>query len=274
MERTESGLAFETAGEGPAVLLIHEGIADRTFWDPQWSSPEWTGKFRLIRFDMRGFGESADPSEPHSHYGDALEVLDAAGAERAAVIGASMGGQAATDLTLVAPARVSALVAVAATPSGWKHSAEHMAKFEQIDAVWQRDGIDGANELELQMWVDGVGRGPADVEPAVREAISRVNRSLIERQGSWDEESEPGELTPPAIGRLGEIEAPVLVVTGAHDQPSVNAGAAALAAGTGAATAEIAATAHAISLERPAEFAAVVIPFLLQNTAEGADRVA
>ena len=271
-ERTGSGLVFETAGDGPAVLLIHEGISDRTFWDPQWSSPDWTERFRLIRFDQRGFGGSPDPSGPYSLHADALEVLDAAGAERAAVIGASMGGTAAIDLALAEPARVGALVAVAATPSGWKHSAEHMAKFERIDAVWESEGTDAANELELRMWVDGIGREPADVDPRVREAISRVNRALIERQGALEEEVEAGELDPPAIERLSELAVPVLVITGEHDQPSVNAGAAALAVATGAATHEIPATAHAISLERPAEFERAVIPFLSRHMPETAER--
>ena len=261
-ELTESGIAYEVAGDGPPVLLIHEGISDRTIWDPQWKSPDWRERFTVIRFDQRGFGESDEPLGPYSLHGDALAVLDAAGVELAAVVGASMGGKAAIDLTLAHPERVGALVAVAATPSGWEHPAEHMAKFDEINEAYERDGIDAANELELRMWVDGIGRQPDDVDPAVREAISRVNRGLLERQGEWDEENEPVALDPPAIGRLGEIAVPVLVVTGEHDQLSINAGSAALAEATGAETAEVAATAHAINLERPAEFDRAVIPFL------------
>jgi pimeloyl-ACP methyl ester carboxylesterase len=270
-ERTESGLAYEVAGDGPAVLLIHEGIGDRAMWEPQWRSGEWRDRFTMIRFDQRGFGESEDPLGPYSLHGDALAVLDAAGADRAAVLGASMGGAAAIDLALAHPERVSALVAVAATPSGWEHSDEHMSRFAEIDEVWQRDGIDAANELELRMWVDGVGRQPGDVDPTVRAEMSRMNRALIERQGEWDEESEPVELDPPAIGRLDQIAVPVLVVTGEHDQRSVNAGAAALAQATAAETVEVPDTAHAINLERPAEFDRAVVPFLDRALADRRD---
>ncbi len=220
----------------------------------------WTDAFTVIRSDHRGFGESADPVAPHSVHGDALAVLDAAGIERAAVVGASLGGQAALDLTLAAPERVWALVAVAATPSGWTHSPDHLAMFDEIDDAWESEGVDAANELELRMWVDGADRGPLESDPRVRRTISRLNRELIERQGSFT--VEPTPLEPPAIGRLGEVSAPVLVVTGAHDQPSVLAGAAALAEGTGAETAVIAATAHVPNLERPEEFDAAVVPFL------------
>ena len=262
-QRTPDGLAYEITGSGPAVLLMHEGIADRSMWDPQWQ--RWRDRFTLIRHDHRGFGESADPGGPYSLHGDALAVLDAAGIARAAVIGASLGGQAAVDLALSAPQRVSALVAVVATPSGWEHSPELIARFEAVEAAYERGGLDAANEVELRMWVDGSGRGPSDVAASVREQVARMNRAALERQDAREQNGtviEPNELDPPAIGRLGELAMPALVVTGALDQPSVLAGASDLAGRSGAETAEIPDTAHMPSLERPDEFDAAVLPFL------------
>lgn len=111
------------------------------------------------------------------------------------------------------------------------------------------------------MWVNGVGRAAADVDPRLREAVSRVNRGLLERQRAFT--VEPTALDPPALGRLGEIAVPALVITGAHDQPSVIAGSAALADGLPHAEAvEIADTAHLPSLERPDELEAAILPFL------------
>ena len=82
--------------------------------------------------------------------------------------------------------------------------------------------------------------------------------------------SSPTEPDPPALDRLGEIEPPLLVITGEHDQPSVTAGARVLADGTGAELIEIAGTAHVPSMERPAEFDAAVMPFLERSIAEAA----
>jgi pimeloyl-ACP methyl ester carboxylesterase len=77
---------------------------------------------------------------------------------------------------------------------------------------------------------------------------------------------EPDPLAPAASGRLAEVGAPTLVVTGEHDQPSVLAGSAAMAAGIADAEAvEIAGTAHLPSLERPDEFDAAVLPFLARH---------
>ncbi len=262
--RTVGGIAYETVGSGPPVLLIHEGIADRTMWDPQWE--RWGERFTLIRYDQRGFGESADPDGRYSLHGDALAVVDAVGAERAAVVGASMGGTAALDLTLAVPDRVTALVTVVATPSGWEPAADLVAMFERVEAAYESDGLEAANEVELGGWVDGPRRETGTVDPAVRERMATMNLDVLKREDARERggvEIEPDALDPPAIGRLGEVGVPVLVVTGALDQPSVLAGAAAMAEGiAGAEAVEIAATAHVPSLERQAEFDAAVLPFL------------
>jgi pimeloyl-ACP methyl ester carboxylesterase len=265
--RTESGLVYEVAGSGPGMLLVHEGIADRTMWDPQWEA--WRDRFTLIRYDQRGFGDSEDPDGPYSLHGDALEVLDSAGIDRAIAVGASMGGKVALDLALADPERVAALVAVVATPSGWEHSADLIAAFEEVEAAYESGGVAAANEVELGMWVDGPSREPGEVDPAVREHAARMNHSALEREEEAEQKGvaiEPTELDPPAVGRLGEVRAPTLVVTGALDQPSVNRGAGAIAAGVpGAEAVEIPDTAHLPNLERPAEFERAVLRFVSER---------
>src|SRR5688572_2462154 len=89
------GLVFEVAGTGPPLLLLHEGIGDRGSWDPHWHT--FTERFTTIRYDARGFGESADPDGPYSAHADALSVLRAAGHSSAAVLGVSMGAAVAID---------------------------------------------------------------------------------------------------------------------------------------------------------------------------------
>jgi pimeloyl-ACP methyl ester carboxylesterase len=261
--RTSNGLAFEVAGSGPAVLLIHAGIADRTMWEPQWE--RWRDDHTLVRYDQRGFGESADPDGPYALHEDAAAVLDAAGIERAALVGASMGGGAAIDLALARPERVSALVTVGSTPSGWKHDPSLTSLFDAVDAAYEGDGVDAANELELRIWIDGPSREPAQIDPALRARVGEMNRAALLREDARERRGanpEPVGLEPPALPRLGEIAAPTLVLIGELDQPSVNAGAAALADGVpGAGSATISGASHLPSLERPEEFDQVVRPF-------------
>jgi pimeloyl-ACP methyl ester carboxylesterase len=258
LERTESGLAYELAGDGPPVLLIHSGLMDRLMWDPHW---DWLGeRFTAIRFDDHAFGESSDPVTTVSPFRNAVEVLDAAGIERAAVVGISYGGQTAVDLALHAPERVSALVAVSARPSGWEDDTEFEELRRGVEAAYEAGGFDAANEAEMRIWVDGVGRSPGDVDPRVRDRVAVVNRELLERQEPIEVEIE--RLDPPAVSRLDQIAAPTLVITGSLDQPTVLAGSRAIADATGAEQVEIEGTAHLPNLESPAEFLEALVPFL------------
>ncbi|HEU0042341.1 MAG TPA: alpha/beta fold hydrolase, partial [Jiangellaceae bacterium] len=113
-------LAYDVIGEPRAdaepVLLVHAGVTDRRSWGPLTDRLALTRQ--VIRFDMRGFGETTYEPEPWSRVDDAVAVLDAAGAARAAVVGASMGGSAAIDLTLAHPDRVERLVLIAPAVSG------------------------------------------------------------------------------------------------------------------------------------------------------------
>jgi 3-oxoadipate enol-lactonase len=259
--RTRSGLSYEAAGDGAAVLLMHAGLTDRRMWDPQWR--RLTESFHMIRYDARGFGASADPTRAYTLHGDALDVLDALEIERAAVMGASMGGGAALDMALAVPHRVSALVTVNSTPSGWHHTRDIMRQWEAVDGAYERHGADAANELEMKMWLDGPHRPSDEVDRDVRADVAMVNRVLLERQARFT--VEPGELVPPAIERLAGLRCPSLVITSELDQPSVLAGAFELARQTGAEHAEIAGAAHLPNLERPREFRAALLPFLEKN---------
>ena len=260
--RTRSGLAYEVAGtDAPPVLLMHAGLSDRRIWDPQWGA--LVERFNAIRYDARGFGSSADPARPYTLHGDGLDVLDELEIDRAAVVGLSMGGGAALDMALAVPHRVSALVTVGSTPSGWQHTRDLMRAWEAVDAAFEAKGIDAANELEMKMWIDGPHRRTDAVDRDVRTAIASVNRVLLERQAAFT--VEPGELHPPAIDRLGDLRCPSLVITGEFDQPSVLAGAFEIARRTGAQHIEIPGCAHLPNVERPREFLAALLPFLERN---------
>jgi pimeloyl-ACP methyl ester carboxylesterase len=260
--RTSTGLAFESVGDGPDLLFMHAGLTDSRMWDPQW--PAVADRFHAIRFDARGFGSSADPRRPYTLHGDAMEVLDAVGVEKAVVIGCSMGGYAALDMTIALPHRVSGLVVASATPSGWQHTADMIAQWEAVDAAYESRGVDAANELEMKMWLDGPFRAPDAVDREVRRSVASVNRVLLERQAAF--EIEPGDLEPPAVERLGEVSVPALVITGELDQPSTLAGAFEIARGTGADHVEIENAAHFPNLERPRDFNRVLLDFLKRLT--------
>jgi 3-oxoadipate enol-lactonase len=87
-------LAYDDAGSGPAVVLLHGFPLCRQMWQPQFSALTAAG-YRVIVPDLRGFGESEAPDGPYSmavYAEDVVALLDHLGIERAVVCGMSMGG--------------------------------------------------------------------------------------------------------------------------------------------------------------------------------------
>jgi len=247
-----------TAGWGPALLLVHAGIADRRMWDDQmgpFADAGWT----VIRADLPGFGETPAPTGPVALWATLRDLLDHLGVERAVVAGASLGGRAAVDLALAAPERVRALVLVGSGLAG--HRFQEPALFELWDrseGALERGDHREAARVEIDTWVAGVDRPPEAVDPEVRR---RVTGMLLTAYAHGEADLE--EPDPPAAGRLGEITAPTLVVVGEHDRPDIQAVADALAAGIpGAERVVLDGAAHLPSMERPGEFNRVVLEFL------------
>jgi pimeloyl-ACP methyl ester carboxylesterase len=110
--RTAGGIAYDVRGSGPTVVLIHGGVLDRRMWDRE--ADAWSSRFRVVRYDLRGMGKSADVTGPFSSGDDLAAVLDAVGAPRAHLVGLSLGSAVALDFTLTHPERVDRAAAVAA----------------------------------------------------------------------------------------------------------------------------------------------------------------
>src|SRR5688572_17623 len=171
-------IAYDIAGSGPAVLLLHAGIGDRRMWDAQVAA--FAEHFTVVRFDARGFGETRMPAAPFTPHADAIGLLDHLGISRAHLVGVSMGSQTAIEAAIAAPERVSALVAVAAR-TGTPVSAALRAGWDRVDELYEAGDIAGAVEYELRMWVDGPDRGPDVVDPEMRERVRDMNAALFTR---------------------------------------------------------------------------------------------
>jgi 3-oxoadipate enol-lactonase len=258
-----AGIHAESAGDGPAIVLIHAGICDSGMWDAQWRT--LPAARRVVRFDMRGFGRSPVPSTAYSHARDLLAVMDAAGIAQAALVGTSMGGRVALEVALAAPARVSALVLVGSGLPGHEWSASVRDYWAAEDAAIERGDLDAAAEVNVRFWVDGPGRRPDEVDAGVRRRAHAMQLRALELQvPAYERDGDLEELLVPDAGdRLGEVRRPALVLVGEADQPDIHAIAQRLAAGIpGARTATIPDAAHLPSMERPELFDRLVTEFL------------
>jgi 3-oxoadipate enol-lactonase len=250
----------EVAGDGPDLVLVHEGICDSRMWDLQWEP--WSRSFRLLRMDLRGFGRTPLERGPFAHARDVIEVLERESFGPAALLGVSMGGRVALEVALARPELVSALVLVAPGMPGHEWSEELRARWAEEGEAFEAGDLDGAVEASLRTWVDGPRRNPEDVDPVVRSLVGEMQRRAYELQGVVDEDEEE-LLVENLTQRLGDVRAPTLVIVGEEDQPDMHAIAKRLAAGIpGARLETIADTAHVPSMERPREFDELVLPFL------------
>jgi pimeloyl-ACP methyl ester carboxylesterase len=197
-------LWIEEAGRGPAVVFIHGGLGDARLWEPQ--ARALASRFRTIRYDLRFWGRSESAGVEYSPLADLVGVLDAVGAERAALVGLSLGGGIALDVTLAHPERVWALAHVAAGVSGVPvdpYSAEQVAAYESAE---KRGDFDAMMDIDFAVWA------PLGASDAFRE----LWRSTPDHNGLPD----GARPLPREPAKLEAVAVPTLVVVPSHDPPA------------------------------------------------------
>jgi len=112
----DSGLAavnnaliyYEIAGEGKPIVMIHAGVADHRQWNNEFS--HFSNHFRILRYDLRGYGKSEPVEGEFSHLQDLNALLEALHINQPLILmGCSMGGGLAIDFALTRPSQVRSL---------------------------------------------------------------------------------------------------------------------------------------------------------------------
>ena len=248
-------IAWESHGDGPPLLLVQGLGYGRWGWQP--IVPLLAQRHRVLVFDNRGIGDSDRPPGPYTAAqmaGDSLAVLDAAGIERAHVLGASLGGAVAQELALRHAERLEKLVLVA-TMSGMTNmhpipaqTMQLMAEAATLEpAVALRRFVENALEPEpdpalVDRLVELRTANPPD--PAGWAAQAGIWGSF----DVWDE--------------LPSIDVPTLVVQGEGDVVVDPRNAPLLAERIPGARLQLVAGGHLFFWNRPAEFAELVTEFL------------
>lgn len=208
-----AGLHYESAGHGPAVVLIHGAGLDLRMWDEQFEI--LSNDFLVIRYDTRGFGRSAPASEPFSHVGDLETVLNEVGVSSVSLVGLSLGGAIALNFALTHPDRIDRLLLVGPAVPGAGAMPEEPDRFQRI----VRLAAEGRTSAAVDEWLAGPHMSPAMANPRIAPTI----RSLaMDNQRTWI----PGGIlstpvAPPTARRLHDVRAPTAVLVGARDDRSV-----------------------------------------------------
>ena len=206
-----NGTVFESAGEGPPVILVHGLGMTRQMWDGQW--PALTGRFQAVRYDLLGHGASDKPRDAYSlaRFADQTAALmDGLGIERAALVGFSLGGMIVRAFALAHPERVTALAILnSAHGRTEEERAAVLMRVEQAAREGPRTTVDAA----LARWfTPSYGASHPEVLDRVRRWILANDREvypLIYRVLA-EGDVELAEA-------VAAIRSPTLVMTGSED---------------------------------------------------------
>ena len=206
-------IAYEERGDGPPLLLVHGLGYDHHGWGPL--PALLVPDFRLVLVDNRGVGESDAPEGPYTIAGlaaDAVAVLDAAGIDRAHVVGVSLGGFVAQELAIAHPERVDRLVLLSTSPGG-PNQYPMPAETVEMFSAYQRMEREAALRLAVK---NSCG------DRAVRERpdlVDEVYAYRLERAPPiepWRAQLLAGTGFD-AFERIPAIAAPTLALTGGGD---------------------------------------------------------
>jgi 3-oxoadipate enol-lactonase len=255
-------LHYESAGTGPAVILIHGFSLDMRMWDPQFA--DLAAAFRVVRYDCRGFGASGplDPAVPYTHAGDLVALLDHLSIEQAALVGLSFGGQVALKTALLAPARVRVLVLLDCLLDGVPWDDESKAGLAELSAKMSAGGVVAGREAWLAHQLFAAARR----QPAVHASLAAMVADYPGQHWLGLDPHRPD--SPAPIEMLEHLTMPALVIAGELDVPGFLAMTDVLARRLPAAERVLVPDAgHMVNMEQPAPVNALLLRFLLAHSA-------
>jgi 3-oxoadipate enol-lactonase len=195
--------------DAPVFMFSHALAANKDMWAPQ--AAALAGRYRVLRYDIRGHGGSQVPPGPYT-FGQLVEdvraLLDAEGVRRVHFVGLSMGGMIGQWLALAYPERLLSLV-VCDTSARTPPEAGSM--WDERIAVAEEEGMEPHVKPTLDRWFTPgfAARHPEIVEPVGRMIRTTDPRGYVACAQAVRNHN--------ALGRLGEIAMPTLVIVGKED---------------------------------------------------------
>lgn len=242
---------YEVFGDGFPIIMIHDGLAHSEIWDAQVAA--FATRYKVVRYDRRGYGRSRQPEAPYSNIEDLHALVGALEIDEAILMGSSSGGGLAIDYTLEHPERVEALILSGPVVNGLGYSYHFMKR--------NYGNFDMDRTTTIDLWAND----PYAVAPENDGARARLRKLLHENPHNLDLTKHGLHRKPEtaALGRLHEITAPTLIITGDRDIPDVHAHVGAIEAGiAGARRVVVAGAGHLPYFERPDDFNHQVREFL------------
>ena len=250
-------LYYEVTGTGRPIVLIHGFSLNLRMWDDQIEA--LSENYRVIRYDVRGFGKSAMPTDRnHAHADDLMALLEHLGESHAYIGGLSMGGAITLHFVHAYPNATDAAILVDSVAGIWEWSQNFVEGFAApMRAKAAEAGIEAANELLKVQPVFA----PAMEQPRL---VTQLDQILGDYPGwHWVNDNPLHSADPPGQEGLEKITAPTLIIYGERDNPGIRTTAATMQERIpNARTVVMAGVGHMTNMEDPKTFNKAVLDFL------------
>jgi pimeloyl-ACP methyl ester carboxylesterase len=252
-------IAYERAGSGAPLVLLHGFIVDRRTWRPQ--VDDLSRDFDVIAWDAPGCGDSSDPPEEFSmaeFAGHLGELLDHSGLASAHLLGLAWGGTLALEFNHVYPGRVLSLV-LADTYAGWTGSLGQEAAEQRLARCLRESRL--PPEAWVPAWAPEAFSAGAPTElidefATIMENFHPVGFRAMSRA-----------VLPDFSDRLESIDVPTLLVWGDDDKRSPLSAGEMMRDRIRGSKLLVIPAGHVSNLEQPERFNAEVRAFLVASGA-------
>lgn len=182
IEVGNGSLYYEEAGTGEPLIFVHGHSLDHRMWDEQF--PVFAKKYRVIRYDLRGYGISSPQTEDYqfTHVEDLKTLMDSLHIEHAHIVGLSLGGYIGADMLGWFPERMSSAFLVSGNVRKSKGPSEPMTKEEAAKrdeeiAALKKKGVD----VMKKEWFEGLMKSGG----TQRERMRRPLWQMIDEWDAW-----------------------------------------------------------------------------------------
>jgi pimeloyl-ACP methyl ester carboxylesterase len=241
-------------------VLIHGWPSNSEWWDEQ--APMFSKRYRVIRYDRRGYGKSGGTPDGSADAADLDALLGHLGVDSAHVLGHAAGARPALALALNYPRRVRSLVLYGSPPP-----AGFGLRWDGPDAVPFAEAQRAARTAGLDSFWAILNRHPIIAQerlrPATAARLDRIHRSWSGVEVLRDSLPNTGQVPPNRIDQLRQVRVPTLVLTGDREMPYLQVVAAALAYGIpNARRVTVRGGGHLVDAAQPSAFNEAVLEFL------------
>lgn len=183
------------------LVFLHGFSLDHRMWKPQ--IEEFSSKFNILVYDLRGYGKSLMPNQNYSHHNDLLELLNHLELKQVHLIGLSMGGRVAIDFTLEHPEFVKTLTVLDSSLGGYKSTVDFSIR------------VDKDLQKAQEEWLSHEVFKYTNKSPHLANKLKLI---LNDYSGwHWLNGNKYEQVILDAKDRLHEITCPTQILVGEHD---------------------------------------------------------